>query len=421
MTYMLKRAACDTPWIFSMPIEDKARLAVVETTSQGGLLHYATQLADGLAQLGNDVDLIVPAHNELAGRKGPANRRAILAAPTPPQDGRLAEYRPIRRAQVAARLLRAWGRVNWEVRRGAYDAVILTCDVDLWLMAMAILPLTIRRRGMRVSYVCHSVRPLNRWSGDEMFLDSPLLNRLLSALYSRFDMLFVHGEHSRSEFQATWPSARLVVIPHGDERIFSGAPPSPALEERLLFFGDWRKVKGLGVLMEAFEKVAQRRPAARLTIAGTPCPVDLDPDLVRHWAAHQEGRVRVLDRYVPVEEVPELFGSARAVVTPYLVGYQSGVVHLAMTMGRAVVASEVGDLTSVVLDGQTGLTVPAGDASALAGALERILGEDGLAERLGREGRRRLLEHASWEVVAERVQIALANPAGQPEKTSVAA
>jgi glycosyltransferase involved in cell wall biosynthesis len=386
------------------------RLAVVETTSQGGLLHYATQLADALAQVGNDVDLIVPEHNELSGRDGPARRRAILVAPTPPQEGRLSEIRPIRRAGVASRLLRAWARVNWELRRGHYDAVILTCDVDLWLMAMAILPITFSRHGMRVTYICHSVRPLNRWSGDEMFIDSPLLNLLLQTLYSRFDMLFVHGERSRSEFKATWPAARLVVIPHGDERIFSGEPPAPTQEERLLFFGDWRKVKGLSVLMEAFEQLAQRRSTARLTIAGTPCPIDMDPDVIRLWAARQDGKVEVVDRYVPVEEVPELFGTARAVVTPYLVGYQSGVVHLAMTMARAVVASEVGDLTSVVIDGQTGLTVPAGDADALALALERILAEDDLAERLGSEARRRLLEGSSWELVAERVQAALATP-----------
>jgi glycosyltransferase involved in cell wall biosynthesis len=96
------------------------------------------------------------------------------------------------------------------------------------------------------------------------------------------------------------------------------------------------------------------------------------------------------------------------VVTPYLVGYQSGVVHLAMTMARPVVASEVGDLASVVLDGVTGLTVPAGEPGALAQALERILYDPGLAERLGSEGHRQLRENASWEVVAERVERALA-------------
>lgn len=382
------------------------RVAVVETSAQGGLLHYATQLADALAERTDATDLIVPRGNELAAHTGPAHRRAILPAPVPADAG-ISRIRLVRRAQIVLRLLIAWARINWEVRRGGYDAVLLTCDVDLAPMALAVLALTVGRKRRRVGYVCHSVRPLNRWSGGDMFVSSPLLMRLLRVMYARMDVVFVHGDRSEADFRSTWPAARLAVIPHGDERIFSGEPPAPAREERLLFFGEWRKVKGLSVLMEAFDELLARRPSARLTIAGAPCPVDLDPDEVRAWAARHDGGVRIVDRYIPVEDVPELFASARAVVTPYLVGYQSGVVHLAMTMGRAVVASEVGDLASAVLDGHTGLTVPPGDANALSVALERVLGEDGLAEQLGAHARERLMRESSWEVVAERVLAAL--------------
>jgi glycosyltransferase involved in cell wall biosynthesis len=275
-------------------------------------------------------------------------------------------------------------------------------------MAAAILPITFYRRGMKVAGIGHNVRPFNRWSGQDLFAGSRLLRALLSVLYSRLDVLFLHGDRSRSEFEATWPPANLIVIPHGDERIFSSEPPPPASEQRLLFFGEWRKVKGLPILMEAFDELVVKRPDARLTIAGNPCPVDLDPDEVRRWAARHGDGVEVVDRYVPLSEVAALFGSARAVVTPYLVGYQSGVVHLAMTMARAVVASEVGDLGAVVINEETGLTVPPREPQALAEALDRILYDSGLAERLGREGRRRLLESSSWEVVAERVEGALA-------------
>ncbi len=389
------------------------RLAVVEPASQGGLLHYAVQLADGLATAGHDVDLLVPAGNELSGRSaGPARMKAILSPQSPPPGGPLSELRPVRRARVAVRLLSAWARVNWELRRGRYDAVILTSDIDLWPVAAAVLLITLRRGKMRVAGICHSVRPLNRWSGEELYIDSPALNSLLRRLYPRMNVMFVHGERSRREFRDVWPPTRLELIPHGDERIFAGEPPAPSAEERVLFFGEWRKVKGLMILMEAFDELSRRRPHARLTIAGSPCPVDLDPELVRTWASRHPGSVEVIDRYVPVADVPELFATARVVVTPYLTGYQSGVVHLAMTMARALVSSEVGDLTTVVVDGETGLTVPPGDPSTLARALERILADAELADRLGREGRRRLMERSSWEVVAERVEAALFAPPG---------
>lgn len=383
------------------------RIAVVEPTSKGGLLHYAFQLADALAAQGNEVDLLVPAGNELAAHRGPARRLAILRAPTPPSEDALARLPLLRRARVAVRLLDAWTRINWQARRGGYDALILTSDVDLWPIAAAVLLLTVGRGRTRVAAIGHSARPFNRWSGSDLFVSSPLLDRLLRLLYRRLDVLFVHGERSRAEFEQTWHPRRLVVIPHGDERLF-GEPPAAAREKRLLFFGDWRKVKGLPILMEAFDELVSTCPEARMTIAGTPCSDDLDPDQIRSWAARHDERVTVVDRYVPVEDVAVLFGSARAVVTPYLVAYQSGVVHLAMTMARAVVASDVGDLPSVVIDGETGITVHAGDPHALAGALTRVLEDPELAERLGREGHRRLLAGSSWEKVARIVEGSLA-------------
>jgi glycosyltransferase involved in cell wall biosynthesis len=75
-----------------------------------------------------------------------------------------------------------------------------------------------------------------------------------------------------------------------------------------------------------------------------------------------------------------------------------------MTMARPVVATDVGDLGQVVIDGETGFLVPPGDLEALSDALERVIADPGLAESLGAAARRRLLEGSSWEAVAERVE-----------------
>jgi glycosyltransferase involved in cell wall biosynthesis len=196
------------------------------------------------------------------------------------------------------------------------------------------------------------------------------------------------------------------VIPHGDERIIAPRPPPPADEERVLFFGDWRRAKGLHELLAAFDELARRRPAARLTIAGTPSP-DGDPERVRQWAAGRSAQVEVIDRYVPLDSVPGIFARARVVAAPYLAGSQSGVVHLAMTMSRAVVASDIGELGQVVADGETGRVIPAGDVDALAAALEELVSDPVLAARFGAEGRRRVFAESGWERVAELVESAL--------------
>lgn len=381
------------------------RIAVLEPAGHGGLLHYSVQLAEGLAARGHAVDIIAPRDNELVGRVRHARMRAILPVPLhpgAPAGSRSAYLR--RRAGVAVRLLRAWGRMLWETRPGRYDAVVHGADIGLPPIALATLLMSAIPRRPLLVRIAHNVRAFNRRGGDELFDPSSLNGALLRHLYPRFDLVLVHGERSRADFEEAWGPARLAVIPHGDERIFADGPPPASTEERVLFFGDWRKVKGLAVLMEAFDELVRRRPEARLTVAGTPAPEDWDPEILRKWARGHEGRVEVIDHYVPIAEVAPTFARARVVTTPYLTGYQSGVIHLAATMGRPVVTSDVGDLASAVHEGVTGRVVPPGDARQLAAALEEILADAELAARMGAAARRSVLEGSSWELVAGRVE-----------------
>jgi glycosyltransferase involved in cell wall biosynthesis len=64
----------------------------------------------------------------------------------------------------------------------------------------------------------------------------------------------------------------------------------------------------------------------------------------------------------------------------------------AMAAGRPVVATRVGGVPDVVIDGESGLLVPEDDAPALAQAIARVLDEGELARRLGAAGRRQALE-----------------------------
>ena len=74
----------------------------------------------------------------------------------------------------------------------------------------------------------------------------------------------------------------------------------------------------------------------------------------------------------------------------------------AMAHGRPVVASAVGGLLDLVVDGKTGLLVPPGDITALRLALERLLGDPALRRRLGEAGRERARAELAWDVVLER-------------------
>jgi glycosyltransferase involved in cell wall biosynthesis len=382
------------------------RLALVESAPRGGLLHYAAQLAAALGERGHDVQLITARGHELPGPLEHATVRAVLPAaistPTEPPTG--LRYQ-LRRAGILARLLRASLRTFREAMRGSYDFVVLVDDLSVTPAALGALALTLPRRGPLIAAVCHEPRPRSRRPGRDLYVGGTLA-RVLTRVYPRLDVVFVHGERSRREFEQAWPPAHASVIPHGDERLVASEPGPMPDEERILFFGEWRRAKGLHELMSAFDELVEHRSGARLTIAGTPTP-DVDPNTVRAWARAHGERVTVIDHYVPLEDVPDLFSAARVVAAPYLAGSQSGVVHLAMTMGRPVVATDVGELPEAVVDGETGRIVPAADGAALARALEEVLRDPSLAARWGEAGRRRVIEEFGWERVAERVEARL--------------
>jgi glycosyltransferase involved in cell wall biosynthesis len=75
-----------------------------------------------------------------------------------------------------------------------------------------------------------------------------------------------------------------------------------------------------------------------------------------------------------------------------------------MACGTPVVASDGGALPEVVVDGETGRVVPAGDALALADALGEMLADPRRCAEMGTAGHRRVMELFTWPQTAERTE-----------------
>jgi glycosyltransferase involved in cell wall biosynthesis len=101
--------------------------------------------------------------------------------------------------------------------------------------------------------------------------------------------------------------------------------------------------------------------------------------------------------WVPHDELLRLYERAAVVVCPSLrEGFGVSCAE-AMAHGRPVVASAVGGLRDLVVDGETGLFVLPGDVAALRAALEHLLADGELRRRLGAAARARAAEHFSWD------------------------
>lgn len=126
----------------------------------------------------------------------------------------------------------------------------------------------------------------------------------------------------------------------------------------------------------------------------------------RDSSADRELPPNVTVGWLDMPDFRDLYAAAALVVLPLEpVDFQAGVTTIleAMSMGRAVICSDVPGQIDTVIEGVTGWYVPPGDAAALRAAIELRIAEPELADRIGDEGRRWVLEHADVGVYADAV------------------
>jgi glycosyltransferase involved in cell wall biosynthesis len=192
---------------------------------------------------------------------------------------------------------------------------------------------------------------------------------------------------------------RVRVVPNSVDLRRMGEPVVRA-PEPLLVVSVARLIekKGLEDLVAACGILRARDVPVRLEIAGDgPLRAELAA------SASAAGLGDVLRGALPHEQVRELFRRASVFCLPCVVaasGDRDGLptsVLEAMALGVPVVTTDVNGLSETVIDGETGLTVPEHDPAALADALERVLGDPGLAAQLSHQARTHVEQGFSLE------------------------
>ena len=188
-----------------------------------------------------------------------------------------------------------------------------------------------------------------------------------------------------------WPGT-----PVADSRPALDGPPTVTYAGRLA------REKGVDVLVRAFRLVRERRPDARLLIAGTGPE---DPALRALVARLGLSDAVEMPGQLENEALDALLGRSWVHAVPSRWPEPFGLTATeAMMRGIAVVASAIGGLAESLEHEVTGLRVEAGDEAALAEALSRPLADRALAERLGAAGRRRALALFTIEQSVDRFE-----------------
>ncbi len=178
---------------------------------------------------------------------------------------------------------------------------------------------------------------------------------------------------------------RIFLLPHainGFEGSGRDAPWDVCTKEKeselCVYVARLEERKGVRVLVEAWQRVAQEVPDARLVIVGSGVQAK---HIDRMIALMKDDSVQRISR-LPQADLERLVSSAQVAVCPsYLEGFGLAAAE-AMMAGTAVIASDCDGLRSLIEHERTGLLVPAGDASSLAEAIVRFLRDDVLRDHL---------------------------------------
>lgn len=163
------------------------------------------------------------------------------------------------------------------------------------------------------------------------------------------------------------------------------------------FVGRLTRDKGVAELLQAHAQLSLRWPELRLILVGN---AESGDALLEHVAARIRNTPHVLHAG-PAEDVARFYHLMDVLALPSRREGFPNVVLEAGAAGKPVVAARATGTVDAIVDGVTGLLVPAGDSIALAEALGRVLGDPGFAARLGSAGRARVIAKFSQERVWE--------------------
>jgi len=209
----------------------------------------------------------------------------------------------------------------------------------------------------------------------------------------------ITGSQSSADFVAAafrLPRDQIAAIYDGVETdVFQPLEVARAPGSLLYVGNSDDRNKGARYLIEALA-LLKHRTDLHLTVVDRPIAA-LVPSLSKRLGV--EHMVTLTGR-LPREDLVKQYNQAELLISPSLYEGFGLPAAEAMACGTPVLATTAGAFPEIIEDGKSGVLVPAGDASALASAIERMLDEPALRKQLGLAGRQRILNNFSWRDTA---------------------
>ena len=406
-----------------MPNKENPEIYLVEPRGEGGMIHYAYQLATGFAENQANITLITSKNYELSSLPHSFKVNKLLnlwstTSPTLNYENKLGLafhtiFRKIRRAFRGIKYILQWIKLTLFLAYKKPDIIIfgkIEFPIEGFFLKW------LQKRGLILVNICHEFElreqtnsPLTNW-----------LNKQYHSAFETFSMLFFHAKDNLDRFYNLFSidKEKLKLIDHGNEDIFIlfdslGKQEESDFHDRytikkgqnvLLFFGLLSPSKGIPVLIDAFAKVIKTSPNTRLIIAGGQSKYINVLDLFTQAESLGIRDQIIFDiRYIPNQDVKNLMDIATIVIYPYLSSTQSGALQVAYTFGKPIIASNIGGLPEVVEDGKSGILVSPDDPSSLATAISTLLDDPEKLKFMGSRGKELSQTRFSWKKIGKEI------------------
>jgi glycosyltransferase involved in cell wall biosynthesis len=368
-------------------------------------------------------------HN-IAARLKQRGHRPVLMVPAPHHaalhDGWVLPYEVIHFPPKVWGLLRVFPAVGFAILDAWFEWAQRRYQFDVWHCTMG------WPTGVALVHYARKWRPiphLVRCAGEDIQREpaigygarlDPRIDKLVRHWLPQADCLVATTDTVATEYRAICvPEEHIARIPNGVDIVRLRSITDRAATRRRLGIMDDETVflavgrnhpkKGFATLLAAAPRLkAQGRKKIRIVIAGlgtnalkaqaVGLGVARETVLIEQIGNPAAGRLPIA---LPPDELVALYQAADIFVLPSIMETFGIVLVEAMAAGLPIITSDAPGCRDIVRKGQDGLLVPPGDSAALAAAMERVLGDAGLAADLRRKSLSRAQDFAWDDVVAQ--------------------
>ena len=261
------------------------------------------------------------------------------------------------------RILTPYNPLNWfsaikDIKGWNPDVIIVSYWIPLMAPAFGFVLRNLRKT--KIVYLLHNIEFHEKW---------PLADKLTRYALKPADYYITLSANSAQSLYTILKlkdQSKVINLFHPVyEHLIVQPDSDKALKHKILFFGFVKHYKGLDILLQAMPIVLKQLPELKLVIAG-----DVYGD--KHVYYDLIDKLGIKDnvelhfKYIPDEQLEEFFEASDVCALPYRTATQSGVAQMAFAHEVPVIATQVGGIQEVVIDGENGLLVPPEDPTALA-------------------------------------------------------